>query len=86
MTGTGQEFADLSFLEELPSDAGVFDLVYSPPCTALLKRAGQLGLRTANGTGMLIWQAVYALEQFTQTALDGSALAAVARTALEESV
>ena len=86
MTGTGQEFADLSFLEQLAPGAGVFDLIYSPPCTELLKRAGELGLRTANGSGMLVWQAVFALEQFTQTTLDGGAMAAAARAALEENI
>lgn len=84
MTGTGGEFSDLSFLEGLAPDAGVFDLVYSPPRTALLKRARELGLNTANGLGMLIWQAVFALEQFTQTRLDGAAMAVAARAALEE--
>lgn len=86
MTGTGADFADLSFLEQLSPHAGVFDLVYSPPCTALLKRAGELGLNTANGLGMLVWQAVFALEQFTQMKLDGAAMASAARAALEESV
>lgn len=86
MTGTGQEFADLSFLEELAPDAGVFDLIYSPPCTALLKRAGELGLNTTNGLGMLIWQAIFALELFAETKLDGTAMAAAARKALEESL
>ena len=86
MTGTQGDFDDLSFLEALAPGAGVFDLIYSPPCTELLKRAGELGLRTANGLGMLIWQAVFALEQFTQTTLDGGAMVAAARTALEESL
>ncbi len=86
MAGTGQGFADLSFLEQLSPGAGVFDLIYSPPCTPLLQRAQQLGLNTANGLGMLIWQAVFALEHFTQTSLDGAAMAAAAQKALEESL
>ncbi len=86
MTGTGADFADLSFLEQLSPGAGVFDLIYSPPCTPLLQRAQQLGLNTANGLGMLVWQAVFALEHFTQTKLDGAAMAAAARKALEESL
>ena len=86
MTGTGADFADLAFLEQLSPGAGVFDLIYSPPCTPLLQRAQQLGLNTANGLGMLVWQAVFALEQFTQTKLDGAAMAAAARKALEESL
>lgn len=84
MTGGPGQFDELGFLEGLTPDAGVFDLVYSPPCTPLLERARTLGLRTSNGLGMLIWQAVFALELFTQTTLDGPAMAAAARRALEE--
>lgn len=83
MTGTQEDFDDLSFLEELKPGAGVFDLIYSPAQTELLRVAGELGHKTANGLGMLIWQAVFALEQFTQTKLDGAAMAAAARKALE---
>jgi len=84
MTGARGQFEDLSFLEELKSGAGVFDLIYSPARTRLLERAGELGHKTANGLGMLIWQAIFALEHFADTELDGVAMAAVARKALEE--
>lgn len=83
MTGTGTQFEDLSFLDQLPREAGVFDLIYSPARTALLERAEQLGLNTANGLDMLIWQGVYALELFADKRLDETALAAEARKALE---
>jgi len=86
MTGTAGQFEDLSFLEELRPGAGVFDLIYSPAQTELLGAAGTLGYKTANGLGMLIWQAMFALEQFTQTKLDGAVMAAAARKALEENV
>ena len=49
----------------------------------LLARAQELGLPAANGLGMLVWQAVFALEQFAETTLDGGAMAAAARKALE---
>lgn len=84
MTGMAGQFEDLSFLEELSSETAVFDLIYSPAQTKLLARAQELGCKTANGLGMLIWQAIFALEHFTQTKLDGAAMAAVARKALEE--
>lgn len=84
MTGTVGQFEDLSFLQELGTGAGVFDLIYSPARTPLLERARGLGHKTANGLGMLIWQAVFALEHFAQTKLDGPSMAAVARKALEE--
>ena len=38
------------------------DLIYNPSETVLLKKAGQLGLRTANGLMMLVAQAVKAQE------------------------
>lgn len=83
MTGTDSQFEDLSFLDGLPRETGVFDLIYSPARTALLERAEQLGLNTANGLDMLIWQGVYALELFADKRLDETALAAEARKALE---
>ena len=86
MTGTAGQFEDLSFLEKLKPGAGVFDLIYSPARTKLLERAQELGHKTANGLGMLIWQAIFALEHFTDTKLDGEAMVAVARMALEERV
>ena len=83
MTGVNGQFEDLSFLQELGPEAGVFDLIYSPAKTELLSCAQRLGLKTANGLGMLVWQGVYALEHFAGTKLDGAALAAAARRALE---
>lgn len=86
MMGAAGQFEDFGFLEELGSDAGVYDLIYSPGRTELLKRAEQLGMNTSNGLGMLVWQGVYALEHFTQTKLDGAAMAAAAFKALEGQV
>lgn len=83
MAGTMGQFEDLSFLEELKPEAGVFDLIYSPVQTWLLATAQGLGHKTANGLGMLIWQAVFALEYFAETKLDGPAMAAAAQRALE---
>lgn len=86
MTGTAGQFGDLSFLEKMRPGAGIFDLIYSPARTQLLLEAERLGHPVSNGLGMLIWQAVFALEQFTQTKLDGAALAAAAHKALEERI
>ena len=44
----------------LPADAVVFDMIYAPSETVLLQHARQRGLRTANGRGMNIAQAVAA--------------------------
>jgi shikimate dehydrogenase len=45
-------------IDGLPSTAVVADLVYAPLITPLLKRATARGLRTADGLGMLLHQAV----------------------------
>jgi shikimate dehydrogenase len=52
-------------VEALPADATVFDLVYVPPETPLLRAARARGLRTANGSEMLIAQAAIAFERWT---------------------
>ncbi len=83
MTGTAGQFEDLSFLEGLDAGAGVFDLIYSPAQTPLLKKAQGLGHKAVNGLGMLIWQGFLSLEYFVDSPLDGPALTAAARRALE---
>jgi len=49
----------------LPAGATVFDLVYVPQETPLLRDARQRGLRAANGSEMLIQQAAVAFERWT---------------------
>ena len=70
MDGAGGDFDDLSFLEALPAGAAVVDAIYAPPETALLRRARELGHPTMNGLGMLVNQAVLALERFTGGGID----------------
>lgn len=83
MSGTSGQFEDFDFLDALPGDGGVFDLIYSPAETELLRQARLRGRRTANGLGMLIWQAIFALEYFTDTRLDGRAMARLVEEALK---
>jgi len=45
--------------------AAVYDMVYRPAETALLKGAEAAGCRTANGLGMLLYQGARALELWT---------------------
>jgi shikimate dehydrogenase len=52
----------------LPSSATVFDLVYVPAETALVRAARARGLRAANGSEMLIAQAAIAFERWTGVA------------------
>lgn len=82
MEGTAGDFEDLSFLETLPAGAAVFDLIYAPAETPLLRRARELGHPTANGLGMLVYQAVFALEHFTDTSIDAAAMAELLNSVL----
>ena len=59
----GQPPLDLD-LSPLPDDAIVYDLVYSPLQTGLLKAAAARGLDTVDGLDMLIGQAALAFELF----------------------
>jgi shikimate dehydrogenase len=62
--------------------AFVYDMIYRPAQTALLKAAKAAGCRTANGLGMLLYQGAEALELWTGR----SAPLAIMRKALEANV
>jgi shikimate dehydrogenase len=65
------------------SKAGaVYDMIYRPAETPLLRAAKAVGCRTANGLGMLLYQGVKALEIWSGQA----APVAVMRAALERNV
>ena len=49
-------------LPRLPRPACVFDMIYNPPRTPLLRMAESLGLPVANGLSMLVHQGAKALE------------------------
>jgi shikimate dehydrogenase len=51
-------------IARLPADAVVADIVYVPLETELLAAARKRGLRTADGLGMLLYQAVRAFSLF----------------------
>ena len=82
MAGTGAEFGDLSFVDALPPGSAVCDAIYAPAETALLRRAREMGHPAMNGMGMLLHQAILALEQFTGQALDVEKAKAAAERAL----
>lgn len=52
-------------LSLLPGHPRVYDMIYNPPQTPLLRAAAQLGLRAAGGLSMLVHQGVRALEIWT---------------------
>ncbi|HWA86831.1 MAG TPA: shikimate dehydrogenase [Opitutus sp.] len=49
-------------LAALPRPAGVFDMIYNPPQTALLRAAAALGIPHADGLSMLVHQGAKSLE------------------------
>jgi shikimate dehydrogenase len=57
-----------------PPRAFVYDLVYNPPETLLIKRARTAGLQASNGLGMLIEQAALAFELWTDHPADRTAM------------
>ena len=52
---------------DLPANTAVYDLIYNPYETALLRRAGQAGLKSAGGLGMLVEQAALAFNHWTNS-------------------
>ena len=72
MEGTQGQFEDFSFLDGLAAGVPVVDLIYAPAQTELLRQAARRGHKTVNGYGLLVNQAVLALEHFTGTAIDAA--------------
>lgn len=71
------QFDSFDFLDALPADAGVMDLIYYPSTTQLLQQAQKRGLKTCNGLPMLIYQAIFSLEYFLDRPLPRHELAQV---------
>jgi shikimate dehydrogenase len=63
-TSAGLEPTSLAPIElaRIPRRAAIYDMVYNPPQTALLREAAALGLPHANGLSMLVHQGAKALE------------------------
>jgi len=60
MAGYPEDFADTSFLDGLAAGALVYDVVYTPEETALIRAARKRGLHAENGLGMLVMQGLLA--------------------------
>lgn len=76
MQGVPAQFSDFSFLDLLPAETPVCDLIYRPLKTQLLKEAEKRGHLAVNGLGMLIHQAILALELFADMPLDAARMKA----------
>jgi shikimate dehydrogenase len=66
----------------IPSRWKVFDLVYNPLETRLLREARRAGARAIDGLGMLVWQGALAFELWTGEAPPVSLMRAAALEAL----
>lgn len=66
----------------LPDHALLYDLVYNPPLTALMRRFQRAGLRVFGGLGMLVWQGALAWPHWTETPPPVDIMFAAARAAL----
>ena len=74
------EFESLDFVQALPTKAVVYDLVYHPTDTALMRAAEHRGLTAVGGLALLVQQAALAFAYFTGIVPD----AALCRDILQE--
>ncbi|MDR1590338.1 MAG: shikimate dehydrogenase [Oscillospiraceae bacterium] len=65
MSETNARFDGFGFLDSMRRGGSVYDLVYSPRKTRLLREAEARGLRAVNGIAMLVGQAALSFEIFT---------------------
>jgi len=68
-------------LSLLPGSPRIFDMIYNPPETPLLRAAASRGLRAANGLAMLVHQGARALELWTGAPVDAAVMRAALTTA-----
>ncbi len=80
--GLAEKDASPICLDEFSKDARVYDMIYNPPETALLKSARKLGLVHSNGLSMLVHQAVRSLEIWTNRKISIDAMFSGAKIAL----
>ena len=69
-------------LRRLPAGLKVFDMIYNPPQTPLLREAAELGLMHANGLAMLVHQGARSLEIWTDQPAPIAIMQAAAQQAL----
>jgi shikimate dehydrogenase len=69
-------------LARIPKPVFVYDMIYNPPQTALLRQAAALGIPHANGLSMLVFQGASALKHWTGREAPVSVMMNAARAAL----
>jgi shikimate dehydrogenase len=69
-------------VSHLPDGWKVYDMIYNPAETSLLKQASARGLTVANGLSMLVHQGVRSLEIWSHTEVDAHSMMTAARHSL----
>ncbi len=69
-------------LNSFSNEAALYDMIYNPRVTRLMKIGMQRGMRVANGLSMLIQQGARSLEIWTQVPVTVTAMEAAARAEL----
>lgn len=69
-------------LQKLPAGLRVFDMIYNPPRTSLLRQAEEMGLSHAHGLSMLVHQGARSLELWTGATAPSQIMQAAALSAL----
>ncbi len=82
MVGNKENFEDFGFLDRLPKESLVYDLIYKPVSTQLIKEAKARDLKIQNGLNMLIYQALVADRHFLQMDFDIKAVMKILRRTL----
>ncbi len=73
-------------LARLPRPAGVYDMIYNPPETLLLRQAAALEVPRANGLSMLVHQGAHSLKLWTGLPVPVAVMMSAARAAMQPSV
>ena len=79
--GPGEKDSPLTD-DQLPADGLVYDLVYNPPHTPLLREAQKAGVATLGGLPMLVYQGAASFELWTGLVAPVSLMADAAKAAL----
>ncbi|MEC8404648.1 MAG: shikimate dehydrogenase [Verrucomicrobiota bacterium] len=87
-TSLGLDFADSAPIDvrQLPSNWKVYDMIYNPSSTQLIREAQSCGLMAANGLSMLVHQGAHSLRLWSKAEVDErSMLEAATETLLHSS-
>ncbi len=80
------EFATPLTAEQIPSCALVYDLVYNPMQTPLLRAAEQAGASTLGGIAMLVYQGAASFEIWLERPAPAAMMMDAALTAMQEAI